>query len=118
MPGVRGMDAMDTPERGGGGGPDQVAAQQRGEPIGCDWGGINRARCRVGCNLPPPTPRGFARTSIRLAGRPNPCEQLARRFVAGVLGHQLAAEGLGKQGWGEAIDDLSGGGEAGFELVG
>ena len=93
-------------------------AQQRGEPIGSDGGGINRARCRVGCNLPPPAPRGFARISFRLAGRPDPFQQHARRFVVGVLGHQLAAEGLGQQGWGEAIDDLAGGGEAGFELVG
>jgi hypothetical protein len=72
----------------------------------------------VGCSLLAPAPRGFPRSSLRLAGRPNPFEQHTRGFVAGILGHQLAAERLGQQGWREPIDDLAGGVEAGFELVG
>jgi hypothetical protein len=57
-------------------------------------------------------------SSLRLTGRPNPFQQHACRFVARILGHQFATEGLGEEGWGEAIDDLAGGCEAGFELVG
>ena len=60
----------------------------------------------------------MASGGFRLAGRPDPLQQNARGFVVRVLGNELAAEGLGQQGWGEAIDDLAGGCEAGFELVG
>jgi hypothetical protein len=73
---------------------------------------------RVGCSLLATTPRGFACAGLRLAGRPNALQENTRRLVAGILGHQLAAERLGQQGWGEAIDDLAGGMEAGFKLVG
>lgn len=92
--------------------------QQAAQQIGRDWGGIQRELVRVGCSLLPPAPRGLASTSLRLSGRPDPFQQHARRFVVGILGHQLAAEGLGQQRWGEAIDDLAGSGEAAFELVG
>ena len=96
----------------------QLGQQIWGERFGWCWGGIAIDRFRVGCSLGATTPRGFARTSLRLKGRPNPVQQNTRRFIAGILGHQLAAEGLGQQGWGEAIDHLAGGCEAGFELVG
>lgn len=45
-------------------------------------------------------------------------EQDAGRFVGRVLGHELAAEGLGQDALGQRIDASAGIGQASFELVG